>query len=134
MKQQAIQYLALDVHQATVVASLRDEHGRVRHRVVAKLGREDELKASGQLNALAGSFARLDPPLAGIRREVGPLLLVAHLARELAVGETIDGALARSPRSELSVGELVVALVANRLCAPSPLYDVCGWASGASRG
>jgi transposase len=29
MKQQAIQYLALDVHQATVVASLRDEHGRV---------------------------------------------------------------------------------------------------------
>jgi hypothetical protein len=29
MKQQAIQYLALDVHQATVVARLRDEHGRV---------------------------------------------------------------------------------------------------------
>jgi hypothetical protein len=29
MKQQAIQYLAMDVHQATVVASLRDESGRV---------------------------------------------------------------------------------------------------------
>jgi len=29
MKQQAIQYLAFDVHQATVVASLRDEHGKV---------------------------------------------------------------------------------------------------------
>jgi hypothetical protein len=99
---------------------------------VATLGREDKLKASGQLNALAGSFARLDPPLAGIRREVGPLLLVCHLARELAVAETIDRALPRSPRSELSVGELVVALVANRLCAPSPLYDVCGWASGAA--
>jgi transposase len=29
MKQQAIQYLALDVHQTTVVASLRDESGKV---------------------------------------------------------------------------------------------------------
>ena len=29
MKNQAIQYLALDVHQATVVASLRDESGKV---------------------------------------------------------------------------------------------------------
>jgi hypothetical protein len=30
-----------------------------------------------------GSFARLDPPLTGVRREVGPLLLVWHFAREL---------------------------------------------------
>ena len=29
MKNQAIQYLARDVHQATVVASLRDESGKV---------------------------------------------------------------------------------------------------------
>ena len=29
MKQQAIQYLALDVHQATVVATLRDDQGKV---------------------------------------------------------------------------------------------------------
>ncbi len=29
MKNQAIQYLALDVHQATTVASMRDERGRV---------------------------------------------------------------------------------------------------------
>ncbi len=28
-QQQAIQYLAFDVHQATVVATLRDEHGRI---------------------------------------------------------------------------------------------------------
>ena len=32
MKNQAIQYLALDVHQATVVASLRDESGKVEMR------------------------------------------------------------------------------------------------------
>jgi transposase len=115
-----------------MVEGYRDERGRVRHRVVAKLGREDELKASGQLDALAASFARLDPPLAGIRREVGPLLLVAHLARELELAATVDRLLPRSPRSQLSAGELVVALLANRLCSPSPLYDVAGWSSGAA--
>lgn len=115
-----------------LVEGYRDEGGKVRHRVVAKLGREDELKANGQLDALAGAFARLDPPLAGIRREVGPLLLCAHLARELEIAQTVDRLLPRSPRSELSAGELVVALLANRLCSPSPLYDIAGWSSGAA--
>jgi len=115
-----------------MVEGYRDGAGKVRHRVVAKLGREDELKANGQLDALAASFARLDPPLAGTRREVGPLLLVAWLARELAIGETIDRTLPRSPRSELSVGELALALIANRLCAPAPLYDIAGWSGQAA--
>jgi hypothetical protein len=115
-----------------MVQGYRDERGRVRHRVVANLGREDDLKASGQLDALAGSFARLDPPLAGVRRDVGPLLLCAHFARELEIAATVDRLLPRSPRSQLSAGELVVALVANRLASPSPLYDVAGWSSGAA--
>lgn len=115
-----------------LVEGYRDAAGRVRHRVVANLGRKDALKDSGQLEALAGSFARLDPPLAGTRRSVGPLLLVAHFLRELGVEETIDGALPRSARSVLSVGEVVCALIASRLCSPSPLYDVAGWASGAA--
>jgi hypothetical protein len=32
----------------------------------------------------------------------------------------------------LSVGEVAAALIASRLCSPSPLYDVAGWASGAA--
>ena len=32
------------------------------HRLAAAPGREDQLKASGQLEQLAASFARLDPP------------------------------------------------------------------------
>src|SRR3954469_12681444 len=115
-----------------LVEGYRDENGKVRHRVVANLGRRDALKESGQLEALAGSFARLDPPLAGTRRSVGPLLLVWHFLRELQVRETVDGALPRSARSVVSVGEVVCALVASRLCSPSPLYDVAGWASGAA--
>jgi hypothetical protein len=115
-----------------LVEGYRDESGKVRHRVVASLGRKDALKDSGQLEALAGSFARLDPPMAGTRRAVGPLLLVEHFLRELHVKDTIDAALPRSARSVLSVGEVVCALIASRLCSPSPLYDVAGWASGAA--
>jgi uncharacterized protein DUF4277/DDE family transposase len=115
-----------------LVDGYRDKNGKVRHRVVANLGRKDALKDSGQLEALAGSFARLDPPMAGTRRSVGPLLLVEHFLRELAVKDTVDGALPRSARSVLSVGEVVCALVASRLCSPSPLYDIAGWASGAA--
>ncbi len=115
-----------------LVEGYRDEAGKVRHRVVANLGRKDALKDSGQLEALAGSFARLDPPMAGTRRSVGPLLVVEHFLRELNVKDTVDGALPRSARSILSVGEVVCALVASRLCSPSPLYDIAGWASGAA--
>jgi hypothetical protein len=115
-----------------LVEGYRDERGRVRHRVVANLGRKEELKASGQLEKLAGALARLDPPLVGARREVGALLLAWHFVRELDVVGTIDRTLPRSARSELSVGEVVCALVASRLCSPSPLYDIAGWASGAA--
>ena len=115
-----------------LVQAYRDEQGRVRHRVLKTLGREDELKASGQLEQLMGSFARLDPPLAGVRREVGALLLVWHFARALDLVGTIDRALPQRGRQQLSVGEVVLALVASRLCSPSPLYDIAGWASGAA--
>jgi transposase len=115
-----------------LVEGYRDERGRVRHRVVANLGRKEALKASGQLEALAGSFARLDPPMVGVRRDVGALLLASHFLTQLDVVATIDRALPRSARSVLSLGEVAAALIASRLCSPSPLYDVAGWASGAA--
>jgi Domain of unknown function (DUF4277)/Transposase DDE domain len=115
-----------------LVQAYRDEQGRVRHRVLKTLGREDELKASGQLEQLMGSFARLDPPLAGVRREVGPLLLAWHFLGELDLIGTVDRALPQRGRQQLSVGEAAAALICSRLCSPSPLYDVAGWASGAA--
>jgi Domain of unknown function (DUF4277)/Transposase DDE domain len=115
-----------------LVDGYRDENGRVRHRVVANLGRKEALKESGQLEALAGSFARLDPPMTGTRREVGALLLAWQFVRELDLVGVVDRSLPRSPRSVLSVGEVVAALICSRLCSPSPLYDVAGWASGAA--
>ncbi|MGH9281371.1 MAG: IS1634 family transposase [Acidimicrobiales bacterium] len=110
----------------------RREEGKVRQRVVATLGRLDELKASGQLDRWAGAFARLDPPPVGTRREVGPLLVVAHYLRRLGLVATVDRAAPMRGRSLLTHGEVAAALVANRLCAPAPLYDVAGWASQAA--
>ena len=115
-----------------LVQAYRDEQGRVRHRVLRTLGREDELKASGQLEQLMGSFARLDPPIAGVRREVGPLLLAWHFLGELDLVGTVDRALAQRGRQQLSVGEAAGALICSRLCSPSPLYDIAGWASGSA--
>ena len=106
--------------------------GKVRQRVVATLGRLDELKASGQLDRWAGAFARLDPPPVGTRRDVGPLLLVAHYLRRLGLVELVDAATPMRGKSLLTHGEVIAALVANRLSAPAPLYDVAGWASSAA--
>jgi hypothetical protein len=115
-----------------LVEAFRDEQGRVRHRVLHTLGREDQLKASGQLDQLAAAFTRLDPPLAGTRREVGPLLLVGHYLDRLGLVELVDRHLPQRGRAQLTHGEVVAALVANRLCAPSPLYDVAGWGTSAA--
>src|SRR5260370_32656309 len=91
------------------------EGGKVRQRVVANLGRLDELKASGQLDRWAGAFARLDPPPLGTRREVGALLLVSHYLRRLGLVGLVDAAVPMRVRSLLTHGEVVAALVANRL-------------------
>lgn len=107
----------------------RREGKRVRQHVVATVGRLDKLKASGQLDRLAGSFARLDPPPTGTKREIGPLLLVRHYLARLGLIELVDARARMRGRALLTHGEVIAALVANRLSAPSPLYDVAGWAS-----
>ncbi len=113
-----------------LVEGYRDESGRVRQRVVANLGRKDRLKDSGQAEALAAGFGRLDPPMAGTRREVGALLLVRHFCERLGLRAQVERLLPARGRAELSAGEVIEALVVSRLCSPSPLYDVSGWASG----
>ena len=115
-----------------LVEAYRDDAGKVRHRLVATLGREDQLKASGQLEQLAASFARLDPPAAGTRRLVGPLLLAAHYLDRLGVAKLVDSLVPVRGRALLTHGEVIAVLAASRLCSPSPLYDIAGWASSAA--
>lgn len=109
-----------------IVQGYRDEAGKVRHRVVANLGRRDRLKDSGALDNLAAGFTRLDP--APGRYLVGALPVVAPVLERLGLVGIVDRACPMRGRSHLTHGEVVAALVANRLTAPRPLYDVVGWA------
>jgi len=115
-----------------LVEAFRDDAGRVSHRVLASLGREDLLKSSGQLDQLAAAFTRVDPPRIGARREVGPLLLVQHVLERLDLIGLIDRQRPQRGRAELTTGEVIAALVANRLCAPAPLYDIAAWGAGSA--
>lgn len=120
------------MHEYVQLVEGRRVDGKVRQRVVATLGRLDELKASGQLDRWAGAFSRLDPPPVGTRREVGALLLVAHYLRRLGLVELVEAAAPMRGKSLLTHGEVIAALVTNRLSAPAPLYDVAGWAGQAA--
>jgi transposase len=110
-----------------IVEGYRDDDGKVRHRVVANLGRRDQLKDSGALDNLAAAFTRLDP--APGRYLVGAMCLVVPLLERLDVAGIVDRACPMRGRAHLTHGEVIAALVANRLTAPSPLYDVAGWAN-----
>ena len=110
----------------------RREGARVRQRVVANLGRLDELTAGGQLEQLAAGLARLHQPPPGTRRFVGPLLIVAHYLDALGVAEIVDAAVPRRGKALARHGEIACVLAASRLCSPAPLYDIAGWASSAA--
>ena len=110
-----------------IVEGYRDEDGKVRHRVVANLGRRDRLKDTGALDNLAAAFTRLDP--APGRYLLGAMPLVAPMLERLDVAGIVDRACPMRGRAHLTHGEVITALVANRLTAPRPLYDVAGWAN-----
>jgi hypothetical protein len=109
-----------------IVEGYRDDTGKVRHRVVANLGRRDHLKDSGALDNLAAAFTRLDPAPGSYL--AGALPLVAPVLERLDLTGIVDRACPMRGRAHLTHGEVIAALVANRLTAPRPLYDVVGWA------
>jgi transposase len=115
-----------------IVEGYRDEAGKVRHRVVAKLGRRDRLKESGALDNLAGAFTRLDPEPG--RYLSGALPLVSPVLGRLDLIGIIDRACPMRGRARLTHGEVIAALVANRLTSPRPLYDIQGWAHAYAAG
>jgi transposase len=110
-----------------IVEGYRDDAGKVRHRVVANLGRRDKLKDSGTLDNLAAAFTRLDP--APGRYLVGALPIIAPMLQRLDVAGIVDAVCPMRGRAHLTHGEVITALIANRLTSPRPLYDVAGWAN-----
>ena len=65
-----------------------------------------------------------------VEKSLGSLPVVAAFAGRLRIRDVIDGLCPVDDRSELTHGQVIEALVANRLISPEPLVRVQGWAAG----
>ncbi len=61
-------------------------------------------------------------------RNLGPLVLFNHLLKEMKIREITNAHCPADPRLEVPIGDVIGALVANRLCSPQPLLHVAEWA------
>jgi hypothetical protein len=66
--------------------------------------------------------------LPSVEKLLGSLPVVAGFSSRLRVRDIIDGLCPVDDRSDLTHGQVVEALVANRLTSPSPLVHVPVWA------
>jgi hypothetical protein len=106
------------------IAESRRVGGRVRQRVVATLGRLDELEASGQMERLLRSGARFatramvltaarDDPTATVRR-IGPALVFERLWAETG-GHAVIEELARARKHDFALERAIFLTVLHRL-------------------
>ena len=65
-----------------------------------------------------------------MEKVLGSLPVVAAFAARLRIRDVIDGLCPVDDRSELTHGQVIEALVANRLTSPEPLVRVRDWAGG----
>jgi transposase len=65
-----------------------------------------------------------------VEKVLGSLPVVAAFAARLRIRDVIDGLCPVDDRSELTHGQVIEALVANRLTSPEPLVRVPDWAGG----
>lgn len=116
-----------------LVEGFRDDRGKVKQRVVASLGRIDQLEADA-----------LDPLIKGLQRAVGKapdpgsppefesaqafghLWALQQLWASLGFGEALRRSL-RSSRRQFDAEALIRAMVFNRLCDPDAKLGVLRW-------
>jgi hypothetical protein len=104
-------------------------NGRIRQRVLARLGRLDELRASGELDRLLASLGRFSEKLAVLgahaegealtvaARSIGPSLIFERLWQELGIDAVLEE-LADQRRFGFSLERAVFVSVLHRLFAP----------------
>jgi hypothetical protein len=61
-------------------------------------------------------------------RNVGPLVLANPLLEQMRIKQIVNQHCPPDVRLEVPVGDVIHALVANRLCSPQPLMHVAAWA------
>lgn len=111
-----------------ICETFRDQ-GRVRQRIVATLGKLDDLRASGQLDALAASFAKLSEAITVIgdhergaletvrTSRIGPAMVFGRLWKDLGIGECIRGLLG-GRRHQFDIEAAIFLTVLHRLMDP----------------
>jgi transposase len=120
-----------------IVESVR-EAGSVRQRVIANLGRRDQIVADGSLDGLLQSLAKFSERLrviekvreqglhARVARCWGPALVFERLWQEQGLPQIIGG-LARDRRFEFDIERVSFALALQRLCAPGSDLGGSAW-------
>lgn len=116
-----------------LVEAYRDEHGRIRQRQIAQLGRADQLagdKVEQLIASLRRHTAAAGAPAAAVQfepaRELGAPWLLTELWQELGIDAALQRAL-RSPRRQFDAEAAVRAMVFNRLCDPESKLGVLRW-------
>lgn len=116
-----------------LVQGYRDDNGKVKQRVVANLGRLDQLEAS-DLDALIKGLQRAvgrpeslpEAPRFDTAKAFGDVWALHQLWQELGLGEALKRAL-RSSRRQFDAEALIRAMVFNRLAAPCSKLGVLEW-------
>ena len=116
-----------------LVEGFRDDAGKVRHRVVANLGRVDDLtpeKLDPLINGLNRVLGRAENTSCELAHEPAQSFGDVFVLHELWKDLGFDRALGRSLRSgkrKLDVEALVRAMVFNRLCDPTSKLGCLRW-------
>ena len=116
-----------------IVESFRNEAGKPRLRVIANLGRVDEMK-DGQLDALIRGLSRAagrtEPAKIEIRygaaRSFGDVFALHELWKDLGFDRALGRAL-RSGKRGIDAEALIRAMVFNRLCEPESKLGCLRW-------
>jgi hypothetical protein len=116
-----------------LVEGYRDDAGKVRHRVVANLGRVDDLtpeKLDPLINGLNRVLGRAENTSSEIEHEpaqsFGDVFALHELWKELGFDRALGRSL-RSGKRKLDVEALVRAMVFNRLCDPASKLGCLRW-------
>jgi hypothetical protein len=116
-----------------LVEGYRNEEGKVRHRVVANLGRLEDLnpaKLDPLINGLNRAIGRSDNTAFSVEIEsskaYGNVFALHELWNDLGFGRALGRAM-RSGRRRIDVGALVRAMVFNRLCDPTSKLGCLRW-------
>ena len=116
-----------------MVEGYRDDAGKVRHRVVANLGRVDDLtpeKLDPLINGLNRVLGRAENTSSDIEHEpalsFGNVFALHELWKDLGFDHALGRSL-RSGKRKLDVEALVRAMVFNRLCAPDSKLGCLRW-------